>query len=158
MTTMFTFKNYDVYKHEASNGEFPYKYWKSETIPLYGCKEVSVNLNIFPTGCTTGRGYVSAFVEFNCSNPNIYLEVQTSIRVHGTANITRGLESYKVGRETECEFGSAWGWNQFCELDNIFKATTTLLYFSVTVLKITEVNGRGTIITQPAGEQETIVD
>lgn len=156
MTTIFTYKYYDV-NTEKFEGEFPLIYWESEKIPLFGCPGVSAWLILFPNGSSSERsGSVSAYIDFECENKAISMEVKIEVTIDGVEKVIKG-DKITVGKDGETDFGESWGWHEICGMENIFKDPSTILQFAVTVLKFTEKKEKRTIVTKPSGVQEHIV-
>eukprot|EP00026_Physarum_polycephalum_P018245 Phypoly_transcript_19762.p1 GENE.Phypoly_transcript_19762~~Phypoly_transcript_19762.p1 ORF type:complete len:172 (+),score=23.47 Phypoly_transcript_19762:188-703(+) len=159
MTTNFTYKNFDVYALEASKGKFPHKYWESESIPVYGCPEVTAYLQIYPTGVADGKGHVSAYVCFKSTNPTISMELTVSISIHGTEQFEQKAD-ITVGDNSLVKFGRGWGWPKMCKIQNIYEEPKTTLQFRVSVWKYTEKKGTEgfllDVTTRPTGEQDFV--
>jgi hypothetical protein len=159
MTTNFTYKNYDVYALEPTKGKFPHKFWESQSIPVYGCPEVTAHLQIYPTGDKDGKGHVSAYVCFSSTNPTISMEMTLSINIHGKDQFEQKAD-ITVGDNNTVKFGRGWGWPKMCKIGNIFEEPKTTLNFRVSVWKYTEKKGNEgfmfEVTTRPTGEQDYV--
>ena len=146
MTTIYTYKHYDVYTQQHK-GKFPHPHWCTQPVPLYGCPAVTAYLDIYPNGDARSNGFTCAYVYMNNTDPNI--TVEASIKIHINNQKTDWAANFIVD-------DSGLGWTEFFEMATVFKERKTVLQFFVKVIKITEKKGNHEIITRPAGEQEIV--
>lgn len=157
MTTKFIYKYYDVKTH-VHKGTFPYVYWDSDPIPLYGCPGITSFLRFYPTGNEGGNGYASVFFYFNSTSPKTTtLQIKSlifQITPNGGYGTSNQMGPYTVGVGGISEFGAGRGWYQIVGIESIFKEPKHTLQYTVTVDKVIDKQDNSEIVIQPAGQQE----
>lgn len=137
----------------AHQGVFPYCYWDSKSISLYGCEDITCSLRLHPNGDSENTiGKVAAFINFTIKDSNTsHMDIQFSINVGEHSQKT--IATMIIGNNNSAIFKKQ-GSRGFalCPTAFVLNKEGVEVGFSVTLQKIVTSTAEKTVSVTPMGE------